>query len=69
MEKALELIKQRRIWVGIVFVLTTVLSWLSINFNFDIPMLTDLLTAWGNALSGFIMATLALWSFLKPKQK
>lgn len=67
MDNALQLLKQRRIWVGVVFILTTACGWLSVNFNFDIPLLTDLLTAWGNALSGFIMASLALWSFFKPK--
>ncbi len=64
----LELLSQRRIWVGVVFMATTIFGWLSYSFQIDIPVLTDLLTAWGNALSGFIMASLALWSFLKPKK-
>ena len=62
MENILKLIAQRRVWSGIVFVLTLIFS------QIDVPVLTDLLTAFGGALSGLIMAGLALWSYFKPKQ-
>ena len=57
----LKLLKERRVWAGVIFVL-------AIFFNqVNVPVLTDLLTAWGNALSGLIMASLSLWSYFKPK--
>ena len=63
----LELLSQRRIWAGIVGVVSFVLTLFAINFQIDVPVLTDLLTSFGGALSQFIMAGLALWSYFKPK--
>lgn len=65
----LELLKQRRIWAGIVGVISFVLTSFSINFQINVPVLTDLLTSFGGALSQLIIAGLALWSFFKPKVK
>lgn len=63
----LELLKQRRIWVGIVGVLAFVLTTLNIQYQLDVPVLTDLLTSAGGASVELIMAGLALWSYFKPK--
>lgn len=68
MEKVLELLKQRRVWAGIVGIITFVLATLKVTVNVDVPVLTDLLTALGGAISALVTAGLALWSFLKPKK-
>jgi hypothetical protein len=63
----LELLKQRRIWAGIVGVLAFVLTTLNIKYQIDIPVVTDLMTSAGGASAELIMAGLALWSYFKPK--
>ena len=60
----IELISQRRIWVGIV----SVLAFLFPSIGIDIPVLTDLLTAFGGAISSIVITGLALWSYVKPKK-
>lgn len=61
----MELLAQRRIWVGIVSVLAFFLP----GIGLDVPVLTDLLTAFGGALAGLVVAGLALWSYLFPKKE
>lgn len=63
----LELLKQRRVWAAVVAAVSIVLSILHIDFQIDVPVVTDLLTSWGGALADLIVGTLALWSYLKPK--
>lgn len=64
----LELLRQRRVWAGIVGLLTIALTLLKITYQIEVPALTDLLTVFGGALADLIIAGLAVWSFLKPKQ-
>ena len=68
MTKILDLLKNRRVWAGLVVVVVFILQSLSKQFEIDVPVLTDLLTNFGVALSAFISASLALWSFIKPKK-
>ena len=63
----LELLKQRRVWAGLVAVVSFGLQALSVNYQIDVPVLTDLLTAFGNNLSLAISAGLGLWSYFQPK--
>ena len=63
----LDLLKQRRIWAGIIAALSIVLSLLKINYQIDVPVLTDLFTSLGGALAEVIIAGLAIWSYFKPK--
>jgi hypothetical protein len=63
----LNLLSQRRIWAGIVGVLTFALTIFNSTLQLDVPVLTDLLTAFGGALSALVTAILALWSYFKPK--
>lgn len=65
----IELLKQRRIWAGIVGVLAFVLTTLNIRYQVDVPVLTDILTSAGGASAELITAGLALWSYFKPKNK
>jgi hypothetical protein len=67
MEKFLELIKQRRLWAGLVGVLAFLLTLLKANCQIDVPVLTDLLTTAGGAVASLVTALLALWSYFKPK--
>jgi len=62
------LLKERRIWAGIVGALAITLSLLNAGYQIDVPILTNLLTSLGGAVSAVIMATLALWSYLRPKK-
>ena len=63
----LDLLKQRRIWAGIVGVVAFALTTLNIKFQLDVPILTDLFTSFGGASVELIAAGLALWSYFKPK--
>lgn len=63
----MELLRQRRVWAALVSVLAFFASYLHLNFQFDVPVITDLLTAFGGALAATMSAVLALWSYLKPK--
>lgn len=67
-KKIAELLKQRRIWAGIIGAASVVFSLLEVNYQIDVPVLTDLLTAFGSALSSLIIAGLALWSYFRPKK-
>ncbi len=64
----LELLKNRRVWAGLVAGLSFTLTILKINFDFDVMVLTDLLTSFGGSVSDVIVGGLALWSFFKPKK-
>jgi len=64
MDKLITLLGQRRIWISIVSTLAFFLP----SIGIDIPVLTDLLTAFGGAIASFIVAGLALLSYLKPKK-
>lgn len=63
----LELLKQRRVWVGIISGLSFLISFLHIEFNIDVPVLSDMFTNAGIALFNLVSAILAIWSYLKPK--
>ena len=63
----LELLKQRRVWVGIISGLSFLISFLHIEFNIDVPVLSDMFTNAGIALFNLVSAILVIWSYLKPK--
>ncbi len=68
MDKFLWLIQQRRAWSFLIGTLTALLMALHVNYQIDVPTLTDAFTAFGGAISMAISAGLALWSLLRPKQ-
>lgn len=68
MKTILNLLTQRRIYVGLLGVIVFVLGALKMSYDIDVPVLAGLLTDLGAALSALIMAGLALWSYLFPKQ-
>lgn len=66
----LELLKQRRIWAGIIGVVGFVITTFNMPYELgDTATLIDLLTAWGDSLAMFVGASLALSSYFKPKVK
>ena len=67
MSQILELLKQRRVWAGLVGLFSFALTALHYELQIDVPLLTDLLTSFGGALATSITAGLALWSYFKPK--
>lgn len=67
MEKVLELLKQRRVWAGVVSVLVFVLAYFKIELP-DEATLIDTLTQVGTAVSALIPGLLALWSYFNPKK-
>ena len=69
MQNLLELAKQRRVWAAFVGVLSFALTVLNVQFQVDVPVLTDLLTSFGGAFSLLASSVLALWSYLSPKVK
>jgi len=64
----LELLKQRRIWVAIIGVVTFAFSIFGVNLVLDTEFLTDQAINIIEAVSSIIMAALALWSYFKPKK-
>ncbi|MBI4137446.1 hypothetical protein HY469_05280 [Candidatus Roizmanbacteria bacterium] len=68
MQKVLELIKQRRVWAGIIGVVVFVFAAFNFSPDIDAPVVTDMLTAIGVAVASLVQAVLALWSYLRPKQ-
>lgn len=68
MEKFIELLKQRRIWAGIVGTLAFVLSIFNTGIQIDVPVITELLANFGTALAALITSVLSLLSYFKPKQ-
>lgn len=61
------LLRQRRVWSAIVGMLALLLSTLHTQYQIDVPVLTDLLTSFGDALAIVIMSGLALHSHFYPK--
>lgn len=68
MEQVIELLKQRRVWAGIVGSVTFTLGMVGVTLSYDSVQLTDLLLAVGQALGALIPAVLALYSYLSPKK-
>ena len=68
MNQLITLLSQRRVWAGIVGVLTFAFSALGIASNLDSVVLTDMLTEVGKALGALIPALLALLSYILPKK-
>ena len=65
----LELLKQRRIWAGIVGVIAFGLTAFKAPYSLpETATLIDLLTTFGGSISAVISGGLALWSYFKPKQ-
>ena len=64
----LELLKQRRVWAGLVGVVAFATQAFGLGLPIDIPVLTDLLSSFGEALATLVMTGLALWSYFKPKE-
>ena len=67
MNQIIKLLSQRRVWAGIVGVITFIITTLGLTQNYDGVVLTDLLTAIGQALAALIPAVLALWSYIQPR--
>jgi len=75
MNKTIELLKQRRVWAGLVGVLTVTFGVLGLDYIEDQATLIDLLFNLGILLSqiiesvgALISAGLALWSYFAPKK-
>ncbi len=68
MEQVLHLLKQRRVWAGIVGVGTFVLTMAGASWDGDAETLTNLLHAVGESAAALISGGLALWSYLNPKK-
>ena len=71
---SLELLKQRRVWAGIVGSLAFVLPLFGIEFSVDPAGLIDLLLNFGvlltkaiEAVGTLVAAILAVWSYTHPK--
>ena len=69
MQTLLELLKQRRVWAAITGFIAFALTLFKFTFEIDVPVLTDLLTSFGSALSLLISSGLALWSYFQPKKQ
>lgn len=69
MNKILELIKQRRVWASVIGVVLFLAGVFGVDWGVDSTKLTDLVTNVGVAVANLFAAFLALWSYLKPKQK
>ena len=69
MSKFIELIKQRRVWAGVVGVTAFVLSVIRVDFQVDVDLLTNLLSELGSGIAALISALLALHSYVNPKKK
>ena len=67
MDKLVEHLSNRRVWAAIVSVLSFLLGAMKVKYNVDVPVLTDLLTAFGGGLSATLTAGLALHSYNNPK--
>jgi len=68
MNKTLELLKQRRVWAGIVGTLGFLATALGLGIDIDTENLTETLTAMGTAISALITGALALSSYFQPKK-
>lgn len=68
MEKILELLKQRRVWAGIISGLVFVVGMFGVTWDLDTQTLVDLLTQLGSAIAALVTAVLALHSYFKPKK-
>ena len=68
MTQIINLLKQRRIWAGLVGFVGFILTMLGITHNYDPTQLTELLTAFGTSLAALIPAVLALLSYILPKK-
>ncbi len=65
----LDLLGQRRVWIAIISAVSIVISMLHLQYKIDVPVLSDLFTGFGVALVNLVTASLAIWSYLKPKSK
>ena len=68
MDQIIEVLKNRRVWAGIVGMTAFILGVMGSAINIDIPVLTNLLATFGGSLASLITASLALWSFISPKK-
>jgi len=68
MNQILHLLRQRRVWAGIVAVVTFVITLFGVNWDGDAEVLTNLLHAVGESAAALISGLLALWSYLYPKK-
>ena len=62
------LLKQRRIWAGIIGVIIVALNIFNVDHSLDTSTLTKLLADLGDSIAAIIMAGLALWSYFRPKE-
>lgn len=68
MNKVIELLKQRRIWVFIISAVMFILSLFGVKPEVDTDTLSGLIVSFIEPLSQAIIAGLAIWSFIKPKK-
>ena len=68
MDQILHLLKQRRVWAGIVAVGTFVITLFGVNWDGDAELLTNMLHAVGESAAALISGGLALWSYFHPKK-
>ena len=66
--KILELLRQRRVWVGILGVVAFTLPIMGVVPTADVNGSSDLFVNLFNAVDGLIVASLALWSYFLPKK-
>ena len=69
MQKIFEVVQNGRVIIFIIGTVFTILSFFGVTTDLDQNTLTDLVLKVLTTLGDAIMAILALWSFLKPKQK
>ena len=67
MNTIIELLKNRRIWVVLIGVFMAAFTAFGYPINIDQNTLTDLIVKLASTLADLVVAGLALWSFLKPK--
>lgn len=63
----IELLKNRRAWVAIVGIITSLAQIFGIEVGYNTETLADLLTTAGTAVASLVMAGLSIWSLVKPK--
>lgn len=61
MDKLIDLLSQRRIWVALIPLV------IGVGDAFGIKLTEELLTNTGDQIVAGVMAALALWSYVRPK--
>ena len=67
--KILDLLKQRRIWIGILAVVTFALPIFGVKPTVDPAGAIDLFVNFFASVDAAVLGALALWSYFVPKEK